>query len=146
MAQQHEAVAVTNGNLVLGIIAGAVAAIVGALIWMGVTVATGMHIGYVAIGIGALVGFAVRFAGKGSTVAFGVVGAGLTLVGCLLGQALALVELAAKDAGTGFVQTLSSVDVGTLMSGTLQSSGPITYFIYAIGIYEGFKLSMIRHR
>ena len=139
----EEAIA-PSGNMVLGVLAGAGAAIVGALIWMGLTVATNMHIGYVAIGIGALVGVAVRYAGKGSTVPFGVVGAGFTLVGCLLGEALAQIQLAASSAGVGFFQMLGQVDVSALFSNVATGSGPITYFIYAIGIYEGYKLSLHR--
>jgi hypothetical protein len=144
MMQQQNAVMVENGNLPLGILAGVVAAIVGALIWMGVTVATGMHIGYVALGIGALVGVAVRWAGKGSTPVFGVVGAVMTLVGCILGQALAEIQLAANASSVGFFQVLSVVNAGELISGVVTSSSPITYFIYAIGIYEGYKLSIVR--
>src|SRR5258708_5169082 len=61
-------------NLPLGILAGAGATIVGALIWMAITVATDMHIGIVAIGVGAAVGYAVRYAGKGVSKIFGYVG------------------------------------------------------------------------
>jgi hypothetical protein len=144
MVEQQNAIADTDGNLPLGILAGSAAALVGALIWMGVTVMTGIQIGYVALGIGALVGFAVRWAGKGSTPVFGVVGAVATLIGCIVGQALAEIELAANASSVGFFQVLSVVNVGELLSGVVTNSSPITYFIYAIGIYEGYKLSIVR--
>jgi hypothetical protein len=135
---------IESGNLPLGIGAGLVATLLGAALWMGITVATGLHIGYVAIAIGAMVGYAVRVVGKGSTPVFGVSGAVLTLVGCLLGQMAAETELAAKQASVGFFDVLSSVGIGTIFSATIQSAGPITYFIYAIGVYEGYKLSINR--
>jgi hypothetical protein len=98
----------------------------------------------VALGIGALVGVAVRWAGKGSTPVFGVVGAVMTLIGCILGQALAEIQLAAHASSIGFFQVLSVVNAGELISGVVTGSSPITYFIYAIGIYEGYKLSIVR--
>lgn len=133
-----------SGNVGLALGAGLVAALIGAAIWMGITVATGMHIGYVALGIGALVGYAVRVAGKGYTPVFGVIGALLTLLGCLLGQIAAEVQLAAKEAAMGFFDVISSVGLVQIVTLVVQHTGPITYFIYAIGIYEGYKLSMNR--
>jgi hypothetical protein len=51
-------------KLLLGGFAGLAAAILGAIIWAVVTVTTKYQIGYMAIGVGALVGFALRI-GKG---------------------------------------------------------------------------------
>ena len=134
----------TNGNLALGILAGAGAALVGALIWMGITVITGLHVGYVALGVGALVGLAIRWAGKGSTPVFGAAGAILTLLGCLLGEVLTVIQLAANGEGAGFFTVLPRIDFGNVLSAIATHSSPITYFIYAIGVYEGYKLSLYR--
>lgn len=46
-------------GLVAGIIAGSIAGIIGALIWGGITYATGYEVGYLAWGIGGLVGLGV---------------------------------------------------------------------------------------
>jgi hypothetical protein len=124
---------VKSGNLPLGILAGTGAALVGALIWMGITVLSGLHIGYVAI--------AVRYAGQGSTPIFGVVGAVLTLIGCVLGEILAVIQLAANGAQIGFFTALSHVDPFKFLPAIFENSSPITYFIYAIGIFEGYKLA-----
>jgi hypothetical protein len=56
-----------QGNLFLGILAGIIAAAIGAGVWMGITIATNMHLGLVAIAVGAFVGFAVRIAGNGTS-------------------------------------------------------------------------------
>lgn len=142
--QQEQAVAYTPSNLPLGIGAGVIAALLGAGLWMLVTVVSGLQIGYVALAIGAMVGYAIRVAGKGSTMPFGIAGAVLTLVGCLLGQLLTVIQLVATSEGVGFFQVLTTVDAGALISSMFTSTGPITYFIYAIGIYEGYKFSMNR--
>jgi len=75
-----------RNNIPLAIAAGAFAAIIGASIWAAITVATGFQIGWIAVGVGILVGFAVRIAGKGETLTFAVIGAIFALVGCLLGN------------------------------------------------------------
>ena len=64
-----------KNNNPLAIIGGLIAALVGAAIWAAITVETGYQIGYMAVGVGFLVGFAVRIFGKGTTQAFGIIGA-----------------------------------------------------------------------
>ena len=71
----------TEQNLPLGVVAGFIAAILGAGVWAAITVATNYQIGFMAIAIGLLVGYAVRTFGKGITSAFGVAGAILSLLG-----------------------------------------------------------------
>jgi len=128
-------------NLPFGILAGTVAAIVGALIWMGITVATGMHVGYVALGVGALVGLAVRYVGHGSSMIFGIIGAVFTLIGCLGGEILTMVQLSTTPQHD-FYSVLTTVDLTQLVPRILDKTDPIMYLIYAIGIFEGYKLSI----
>ena len=128
-------------NLLLGILAGIVAALVGAGIWMGITIATGMHVGYVALGVGALVGLAVRLAGNGRSMIFGIVGALLTLAGCLGGEILTVVQLA-TSAEHDFYDTLTTLDLIQTVTNIVTHMDPIMYLIYAIGIFEGYKLSI----
>lgn len=130
-------------NIVLAILAGTVAAGLGAGLWMMVAVATGMHIGYVALGVGALVGLAVRMAGNGRGMVFGIIGAVLTLVGCLAGEVLTVVQLS-TNAERDFYQSLTSLDIGQLVANISDrmNEQPIMYLIYAIGIFEGYKLSI----
>jgi hypothetical protein len=133
-----------NGNLLLGILAGLGAAIVGALVWMGVTVATGLHVGYVALGVGALVGLAIRWAGRGTTPVFGFAGAILTIIGCIAGESLTVIQLIAAHQGQGFFDILPRVNPGKLVEAVITDSSPITYLIYAIGVWEGYKLSIFK--
>ena len=55
-------------NLPLGVCGGLLAAVLGAAVWAGVTVATGYQIGWMAVGVGFVVGFTVRLLGKGVTL------------------------------------------------------------------------------
>jgi hypothetical protein len=128
-------------NLPFGILAGTVAAIVGALIWMGITIVTGLHVGYVALGVGALVGVAVRFAGNGTGMIFGIIGAVLTLIGCLGGEILTVVQLSTTPQ-RDFYSVLTTLDWTQMITNIFKGMDPIMYLIYAIGIFEGYKLSI----
>ena len=128
-------------NLLFGIFAGVIAAGVGAAIWMGITVVTGVHVGYVAIGVAALVGLTVRCVGNGRSMIFGIVGAALTLLGCLGGEVLTVVQLASTPE-RDFYQTLMTMDLTQLLANIFDRMDPFMYLIYAVGIFEGYKLSI----
>jgi len=130
-------------NLFIGTLAGIVAATAGALIWMGITVVTGYHVGYVALGVGALVGLTVRLIGNGRGMIFGIVGAILTLVGCLGGEVLTVAQLA-STAQRDFYATLTTLDLSQTLINIFNhyESQPLMYLIYAIGIFEGYKFSI----
>jgi len=130
-----------EANIPFGFLAGAIAAIVGALIWMGITIATNMHIGYVALGVGALVGFAVRIVGNGRSMVFGIIGAVLTFLGCLGGEILTVVQLS-TSAQHDFFSVLTTINLTHLVPNIFNKMDPIMYLIYAIGIFEGYKLSI----
>jgi len=94
-------------NLAMGFMAGLVAAAVGAGLWALITVVTDFQIGWMAVGVGFVVGWAVRIGGKGTHSAFGVVGALLALGGCAMGNLLAIVVIAARHFEIPLLQVFS---------------------------------------
>jgi hypothetical protein len=118
-----------------------VAALVGAAAWAGVTVATGYQIGYMAIGVGFLVGYAIRLAGKGVTSVFGVVGAVLALLGCALGNLLAVTALLAQNDGIPFLQALPQLNPQLIQELMVAFFSPMDLLFYGIATYEGYQLS-----
>jgi hypothetical protein len=128
-------------NVPLGAVAGLVAGIIGAGVWMAVAVGLNLHVGYVALGVGALVGLAIRVAGNGRSAIFGLMGAIYTLLGCVGGEYLARVQ-ALTSAQHDFYSILTSVDAVQMVTGILTQANPIDYLIYGIGIFEGYKLSI----
>jgi hypothetical protein len=83
-------------KLLLGGFAGLAAAIIGAIIWAVVTVTTKYQIGWMALGVGTLVGFALRIGNGGKT--FGILGAFLALFSCILGNYFSLIALGVSRA------------------------------------------------
>ena len=131
-----------RNNLVLGLIGGLIAAIVGAAIWAGITVATGMQIGYVAIGIGFLVGFAIRLAGKGDTVVFSIVGGSLALFACVLGNFMSIIGFYAKQAGIGVMDALGTFPYGQTIELMTLTFSPMDLLFYGIAGYCGWKYAI----
>lgn len=128
-------------NFVLGALAGAAAAAAGAAAWAAITVLTGYQIGFMAIGVGFLVGLAVRTAGKGVSAPFGVVGAVLALLGCGAGNLLAITALVAGHEGVAFADALRQLDVALARELLVAGFSPMDLLFYGIAVYEGYRLS-----
>src|SRR5688572_28318618 len=69
-------------SMPMALVSGFLASLIAAFIWALITYITHYQIGFMAIGVAFLVGYAVRYFGKGMTPAFGVVGAVFSLFGC----------------------------------------------------------------
>ncbi len=132
-----------RGNFVLGLMAGLLAAAIGAGIWMAIEVFFNLKIGYVALAIGALVGFAIRIGGHGSSPLYGILGAVLTLAGCLGGEILSNLY-AASSAQQDMLDLAKSADYVQMIQNIFSKMDPISYLIYGIGIFEGYKLSIVK--
>jgi hypothetical protein len=125
----------------MGIVAGAGAAVVGAIIWATITVVTEYQIAWMAIGMGCLVGGAVRVAGKGIDKSFGYVGAVLSLLGCVLGNLLCICAFVARQEGvplSGILLNLNLAAVPGVMAATFD---PIDLLFYGLAIYCGYRLA-----
>jgi hypothetical protein len=128
-------------NLPLAIGAGAAAAVVCALIWAVVTVATSYQIGWMAVGLGFVVSMAVRM-GKGIDPVFRIAGAVLALAGCVLGNALSLVGFIAHQEDLGYFEVLGLLDYAKFPSLMVETSSPMDLLFYGIAIYQGYQFSM----
>jgi hypothetical protein len=128
-------------SVVGGFLAGGAAALAGAGVWAVISTLTGYQIGFMAIGIGFLVGLAVQFVGKGINKIFGVMGATLALIGCLLGNYLTVVHFVAEAKGLGFFETLTGIRPAAIPELMAVTFSPMDLVFYGIAIYEGFRLS-----
>jgi hypothetical protein len=129
-------------KLLLGGFAGLAAAIIGAIIWAVVTVTTKYQIGWMALGVGALVGFALRIGNGGK--AFGVLGAFLALFGCILGNYLSLIAFASAEEHVAFFTMLNNADVSKVINAMWDDFISGSFLFYAMAAYEGYKFSAFR--
>lgn len=133
-----------NQNYPLGLAAGLVAGLVGAVLWAVITVATEMQIGYMAIAVGLMVGFAIRFAGKGFQPVFGITGAAISLLSCVLGNFFSLVGFYAKEESLNAFNVLGVIDYSVVPSIMIETFNPIDLLFYGLAVYQGYKFSMIK--
>jgi hypothetical protein len=131
-------------NLTGALLAGLAASAMGAAVWAIVTDVTGYQIGFMAIGIGFIVGYAVRIVGKGLDTTFGYLAAALALLGCLVGNLLAVVGIVATEQELAFTEVLGRLDIGLAVNLMTATFSPIDLLFYAIATYEGYKLSFRR--
>ena len=132
----------SSPNLILGAVVGLLAALVGAGIWAAVTALTAYQIGFMAVGVGFLVGFAVRFTGKGHEPIFGVVGAVLALLGCVVGNYLTGAWFFAANTGVPYSQLLLP-NISFVVETMRATSGWMDLLFYAIAAYCGYRYSLV---
>lgn len=126
-------------NLVMGAVTGFIAAMIGAGIWAGVSVATEYQIGWMAVGIGFMVGFAVRYAGKGITPVFGTVSAVMSLLGCAVGNLLTYTWFIAISEGMAFMDVASQLNFSIVMDIMTSTFAFMDILFYGLAAYFGYK-------
>ncbi len=129
------------GSPVPLVLAGAVGSAVAAGLWAAITVVSGIQIGWMAVGVGFLVGMAVRLAGSGQHPLSGYIGAFFSFLGCLLGNLLAVCGLVAEEQGVAWTEVLGSLDFATANVLMAISFAPIDVLFYGLALYFGFKLA-----
>ena len=131
-------------SLAMGVFAGSIAAIAGAAAWGLVTAYTEYQIGYMAIGVGFLVGFAVRVAGKGIDPSFGVVSAVLSLLGCVLGNLWTMTYFLAAKQGIPFLKAASQLNPNIAVNIMVSTFNYMDVLFYGVALYFGYKYGFRR--
>jgi hypothetical protein len=128
-------------NFLLAIMAGGIAALLGACVWASITIVTHYQIGWMAVGVGFLVGYAIQIFGKGIDRAFGVVGAFWSLLGCAAGNLLTVVGTLARQQNVPLTNILEKLDLEMITALMKATFNPMDVLFYAIAIYEGYRFS-----
>jgi len=139
-----------DSNLIMGLVGGGIAMLVSAAIWGAVTYFTEYQIGWMAIGVGFLVGIAVKFFGKGKTPIYGIMSAAFALVGCALGNLLFYSGFIAREEGVAFLEVFffflfSPVDTIELFSIAFEFMD-ILFYGLAAWVGYGAALDIRRNR
>lgn len=126
-------------NFPMAVAAGLVAAAVGAGVWYGIVALTGWKVGFIAIGVGFLVGLAIRFgAGQQGAVPLQILGAVLALLSIVAGEYLIIHHWIRQEVVdfTGWLTAAQFIGVYT----EYIKEAPITILFYGIAVYEGYIL------
>ena len=131
-------------NLLMGLIGGAIAMLVSAIVWGVITYFTEYQIGWMAIGAGFLVGVAVKFFGKGKSMIFGISSGGLALLGCVLGNLMFYSGVIAREESATFLKVFfffllspaAAIELFTLAFDFMD------ILFYALAAYVGFSTAL----
>ncbi len=129
-------------SLALGFAAGAVAAAIGAALWATVSYLTDYQIGWMAIGVGFLVGIAVRRFGKGTGTAFGILGGALALAGCLAGNLLTVCLVLSREKAMPLLDVFSRLDPDLVVKIMGATFSPMDLLFYGLAVYAGYRFSV----
>lgn len=100
-----------------------------------------------AIGVGFLVGIAIKFFGRGKTAAFGIAGAVLALTGCLLGNLIFYSGVIGREENISFLEVFLFFlqDPSVLIEVFIVFFDFMDVFFYALAAYAGFSTAMDMH-
>ncbi|HYY54790.1 MAG TPA: hypothetical protein VFA01_05375 [Candidatus Dormibacteraeota bacterium] len=133
----------SRGDLLVGILAGLVAALISAVVWAAIPFLTDHEYGVVAIALGAFVGFAVRWGGRGSSMTFGVVGAACAVLAIAIGNVFAVIAFVLRDYNVTLAEVLAILDFETIWQVLSADFTVIDGLFYLFAIYEGFRFAIV---
>ena len=128
-------------NLIPAVICGLIAGLIGAILWGTITVLTEFQIGYMAVAIGAGVGFTIRLIGKGISQIFGIWGGAIAFVAVFVGNIFSIFGLVANAQDLTLLETALYFDYAYLPELLSETFSPMDLLFYGIAIYEGYKFS-----
>ncbi|MDX3694623.1 hypothetical protein PV726_30680 [Streptomyces europaeiscabiei] len=126
-----------RNNLVLGLVVAVVVALVTAGVYGGIVGATKYEIGYAAVGVGFLIGFAAGRIG-GANPVLPVVSALLSLGAVYLGQLIGSAMIGADELGVS-ATTLFIEDFDALTEYWSTTADAMTFLFLAIGAFTAFS-------
>lgn len=132
---------IAQQKMVPGLIVGALVGVLGAIIWAAISIATEYQIGYLALAIGAGVGYSIRIVGKGIQPIFGIWGAAIALLSVLLGNVLTTLGFVGIYMEMDFFTLVQNLDFSNLPGMMVETFSPIDLLFYGIATYEGYKFS-----
>lgn len=135
-----------NPNILLAIVAGAIAAAIGGVVWYFVAIGTGMEIGYISLGLGYIIGFGVYLgAGKKRGHQLQIIAALLAVISIIIIEKF-IFDYFANDYVQSHLSEFPGFSAGQKISVSFFEPefwknfvSPIGLLIYAIGIYLAYK-------
>lgn len=132
----------TQQRPLLGILAASIAGIAGAGVWAAITVVTGYQVGWIAIGVGFLVGIVMRYVGRGIEQKFAVLGGLIAGISVALGNLFSVFGFIAQEEGISFMTVLLNFDYSMTLEVLSLMFSPTDLLFYAIAVYAGYKFSI----
>ena len=117
----------------------ALAALVSTILWVVITATTKFQIGWMAVGIGFLVGICISHFGKNVETKYAVVGAIFAVLACVFGNIFAQCALAAEHEHVPFLGVLSHLTPSLATEILKEGFSPMDLLFYGLAIWAGYK-------
>lgn len=127
-------------KIVPAVLAASVACGISAIIWAAITVITGYQIGWIAIGIGFLVGIAVKRFGGDPAPVLGLIGGLFSFLGCFIGNFLTICALVAEAEGIPVTQIVANIQFSAIPTIMMETTGIMDLLFYGLAIFQGYRL------
>ena len=133
-----------GGNLPLAAVAGLAAAIAGAILWALLVSATNIKIGFAAVGVGFLVGWTMRKAGRGHSPVYGYTAAVLALIGCVIGDVLTDCVGRAEFLGRPSLEVISQLTPAIALDMLQKNFQPLDALFYFLAVSAAYRNAFYR--
>ena len=131
-------------NFLYALLGGSLVAAIAALGWAFTNAITGFHAVYLALGVGLLVGIAVRFFGAGINPVFGILAALLSLAGSLLGYYLSLSGFPQNAILASILRVPQYLQPDIMISSIRDSFVPLDLLFYFLAALLAYLISIRR--
>lgn len=131
-----------DGNILLGIIGGFVASIIAALLWGGLASIIRTEIGYMALGVGFLVGLGVKVLGRSSNLIFALIGALFSIIGCILGSILGILFLVSIESEMEIFEILKVLGISAIIDSYKESFSFMDIIFIILALLIGASTSL----
>jgi hypothetical protein len=133
-------------GLSAALVGGVTAALAAALVWALITMATGYHAGWMAVGMGLLIGGAVRTTARGKGKSFGYLSAAVWILGCLLGNFLSVCAFVAGQESLSPIYVLTYIcsEPARIPGAMLATFQFLDLLFWGVGLYVAYRLSFRR--
>ena len=131
-------------NMKLAILGGLSAFLFCSVLWALLTRITDYQVGYMAIGIGLIVGFAVRYSGRGYHWKFGLIGAIYSVLSIIVGNLIMVAQYISHTENIPHFDVIITVYFEIILAIILSLFESIDILFYGIAMYVAFKISYRR--
>lgn len=133
-----------RGSFLVATLAAALAAVAGAVVWAAITATTHFQIGYMAVGVGFLAGWAMRVVSRRGDRAAGVVAGIIAFLGCVLGNVLSAIVGIAQHEHYPMIAVALAVFTHAGFLGLVLRDGfdLMDLIFYAIAVYAGYRTAI----
>jgi peptidoglycan/LPS O-acetylase OafA/YrhL len=129
-----------NQNFSDGLTAGIIASIFGAILWGIITILLKFQFGFMALAIGAGIGYAMKYYGGTSDGRLASISIYLAIFSCLLGNLLGIIGMVAGAENVGFLEALFRFEYSKVPSVFIGTISFIDFLMYGVAGYWAYRL------